>query len=123
MDKLISLEDRGLIPCLHNIGEAHPYQGPALRSSVLLALLCRAMGRHAQLGLAVDNLRRILTEEHVLTEELRELPPGLLEDVRLALDLAQSVIPGGHREALSRITRALERLDAYQEMIPPRGQA
>jgi hypothetical protein len=123
MTKTVSLEGRGVIPCPHHTGEAHPYQGPPLPATDLLVLLSRAMGRHAQLGVAIDNLRRILLEEGVLREEPPPLPPDLLHDTRQALDLAQSVIPGVHREALSRITRALERLDLYQDALPPRGLA
>lgn len=123
MDKMISLEGRGVIPCLHNVGEAHAYQGPPLTAADLMLVLGRAMGRHAQLGIAIDNLRRILLEEQVLKEEVPDVPWGLLHEVRAALDLAQSVIAGGHREVLAQVTRALERLDAYQDALPPRGQA
>lgn len=108
MEKAISLAGRGVLPCPHHAGEAHPYDGPPLRPEELLALLGRALARHAQLGLAIDNLRRVLVEERLLLEERQEPAPGFLEEIRQALD---------------RITRALDRLDLYQERQAPRGLA
>jgi hypothetical protein len=123
MEKAISLAGRGVLPCPHHAGEAHPYDGSPLRPEELLALLGRALARHAQLGLAIDNLRRVLVEERLLLEERQELAPGFLEEIRQALSMAQAVIPGAQREALDRITRALDRLDLYQERQAPRGLA
>jgi hypothetical protein len=88
-----------------------------------MTLLQRAMARHAQLGIAIDNLRRILLEEHFLHEDNPELPHGLLSEVHHALELAQAVIPGAHRDALTSVIRALERLGAYEDRLPQRGQA
>lgn len=123
MDKTVTLEGRGIIPCMQHVGEAHTYQGPPMAAPELLSLLSRAMGRHAQLGLAIDNLRQILIAEGLLGQEWPAAPQGLIEEMRQALDLAQSVIPGVHREALAQVTRALERADSYQDALSPRGQA
>lgn len=121
--KTVSLEGCGPVPCLQNVGEVHAYTGPPLSGAELLVLFSRAVGRHAQLGVAIDNLRRVLQEEHLLRENLVEVPQALLREVREALELAQGVIPGEHREALAQVTRALERLDIYEDALPPRGQA
>jgi hypothetical protein len=123
MEKVIKLAGRGVIPCPHNVGEVHAHAGPPLPAEDLVVLLGRAMARHAQIGVAVENLRRILLEERVLAEEAPQLPMSLLEEVREALGVAQSVVPGAHQEALARITRALEQVDGYQERLPRRGLA
>lgn len=123
MKETISLEGRGVIPCPHNPSEAHPYHGPALRPADLLTLLGRARARQAHSAVAIDNLHRILLEEGILRDERLDPPHLLLEELHQALTLAQSVIPGAHREALTQIMHALERLDAYQDHLPPRGMA
>lgn len=123
MEKAIPLAGRGVVPCLHNAGEAHPYDGPPLRPEDLLALLGRAMTRHLQIGIAIDNLRRILVEERLLMEERQEPTHGFLEEIRQALSMAQAVIPGAQKEALDRVTRALDRIDVYQDRQAPRGLA
>lgn len=123
MDKTISLEGRGMIPCPLNEAEAHPYKGPPLSVADLLTLLDRATMRQVRLSLAIDNLRRILREERILDEDTPELPHLLLEEIRQALSLAQSVIPGAYRDALVQVTQALEHVDAYQDRMPPRGMA
>lgn len=123
MTRPISLVGRGVVPCPHNVGEAHEYHGAPVSPAEALQLLMRAVGRHAQLGVAIDNLRHILIEEQVLSEDPREVPHALLEEVRQVLALAQSLIPGAHREVLLRIIRAQERLDAFEQHSPVRGQA
>lgn len=123
MDRTVSLEGRGIIPCLHNAGEVHAYQGPAIAAADLINLLGRAAARQAQITIAVENLRRILVEERLLVEESPMQPFALLEEVRQTLALAQSVIPGVHQEVLTRLTRMLDRVDAYQDMQPSRGLA
>lgn len=105
MDKTVALEG-SVIPCLYHAGEVHSYKGPPLPAEDLVALLCRAVARHAQIGVAIDNLRRILIHEQVLMEEPPVLPHTLMEELRHAITLAQSVVPGAHQEVLGQAAHA-----------------
>lgn len=119
----ISLRGRGIVPCPHNVGEVHLHDGPPITPAEAISLLSRARSRHARLGVAISNLHRILIEERLLAEDASDPPLDLLEAARQTLSLALSVLPGGQSEALSQITRTLERLDAYQDRLAPRGVA